>query len=240
MTGDVGLRERRRAQTVAEIKQAALAELAATGPEGLSLRAVARSVGVSVQALYHYFDSRDALITALVADAFDELSAAVSAASSAVRAPRDRILAAGLAYRAWAHEHRSAFLLALGVPLHDYAAPEGGATSTAARRLGEAFRTALFGGWTAEELAAVPLPDGVPALRAQLQGTPALGDLPPGAAAVFTAGWAALHGVVLLELLGHLVWIGDAGEDMCRVTLLQYADQLAEARAGAHRGAPPP
>ena len=235
MTGDVGLRERRRAQTVAEIKQAALAELAASGAEGLSLRAVARSVGVSVQALYHYFDSRDALITALVADAFDELSDAVADAAAAARSPHDRVLAAGLAYRAWAHEHRSAFLLALGVPLHDYAAPEGGPTSAAARRLGEAFRTALFGGWTAEELAAVPLPEGVPALRAQLRDSPVLGDLPPGAAAVFTAGWAALHGVVLLELLGHLVWIGPAGEDMCRVVLLRYADQLTDARANARR-----
>ena len=235
MTGDVGLRARRRAQTVGEIKQAALAELAATGAEGLSLRAVARSVGVSVQALYHYFDSRDALITALVADAFDELSDAVADAAAAARSPHDRVLAAGLAYRAWAHEHRSAFLLALGVPLHDYAAPEGGPTSAAARRLGEAFRTALFGGWTAEELAAVPLPEGVPALRAQLRDSPVLGDLPPGAAAVFTAGWAALHGVVLLELLGHLVWIGPAGEDMCRVVLLRYADQLTDARANARR-----
>ena len=230
----LGLRERRRAQTVAEIKQAALAELAATGPEGLSLRAVARSLGVSVQALYHYFDSREALITALVTDAFDELAGAVSDASSAAGTPRDRILQAGLAYRAWALEHRSAFLLALGVPLADYAAPEGGPTSAAARRLGEAFRTALFGGWTADELAAVPLPPGVPALHAQLCGTPAL-DLPPGAAAVFTAGWAALHGVDLLELLGHLVWVGDAGEDMCRVVLLQYADQLDAVRASTRR-----
>jgi AcrR family transcriptional regulator len=229
----LSLRERRRAQTVAEIKQAALAELAATGPEGLSLRAVARSVGVSVQALYHYFESRDALVTALVADAFADLAGAVEAAADAAGTPRERILAAGLAYRSWAHEHRSAFLLALGAPLADYTAPEDGPTSQAARRLGEVFRAALFGGWTPEELAAVPLTDGVPALRAQLRGTPVLDGLPPGAAAVFTAGWAALHGVVLLELLGHLVWIGDAGEDMCRVVVLQYADQLEAARAQA-------
>ncbi len=230
-----GLRERRRAQTVAEIKAAALRELAATGADGLSLRAVARAVGVSVQALYHYFDSRDALVTALVADAFDELAAAVSAAASAAGDPRDRVVAAGLAYRAWGRGNRSAFLLALGVPLADYAAPECGPTSQSARRMGEAFLDAVFAGWSAEELAAVPLPDDVPALSAQLHGTGAPGGLPPGAAAVFTTGWATLHGVVVLELLGHLPWVGEAGEDMCRVVLLQYADRLAAARAQARR-----
>ncbi|HYO36981.1 MAG TPA: TetR/AcrR family transcriptional regulator [Geodermatophilus sp.] len=225
-----GLRERRRAQTVAEIKQAALRELAATGPEGLSLRAVARAVGVSVQALYHYFDSREALVTALVADAFDELAAAVSAAASAAATPGERVVAAGLAYRAWGRENRSAFLLALGVPLADYAAPEGGPTSQAASRMGQAFLGAVFGGWSADELAAVPLPGDVPALHAALRDATALGGLPPGAAALFTTGWATLHGVVVLELLGHLVWVGEAGEDMCRAALLRYADELAAAR----------
>ena len=233
--GAGGLRERRRAQTVAEIKQAALHELAATGADGLSLRAVARAVGVSVQALYHYFDSRDALVTALVADAFDELAAAVSTAASSARDPGDRVVAAGLAYRAWGRANRSAFLLALGVPLADYAAPQGGPTSQAAARMGAAFLDAVFAGWSAEELAAVPLPADVPDLHAQLAGTGALGGLPPGAAALFTSGWATLHGLVVLELLGHLVWVGEAGEDMCRVALLRYADELAAVRASVRR-----
>jgi AcrR family transcriptional regulator len=226
----VGLRERRRAQTVAEIKEAALRELAVTGADGLSLRAVARAVGVSVQALYHYFDSRDALVTALVTDAFDELADTVSAAASGARDPADRVVAAGLAYRAWGRENRAAFLLALGVPLPDYTAPEGGPTSQAAARLGAAFLDAVFGGWSADELAAVPLAADVPALRAQLTGTGALGGLPPGAAALFTSGWGTLHGLVVLELLGHLVWVGEAGEDVLRVALLRYADELAAAR----------
>lgn len=230
-----GLRERRRAQTVAEIKDAALAELAATGVDGLSLRAVARSVGVSVQALYHYFDSRDALVTALVADAFDQLSSAVEAAATGPGTRRERLLAAGLAYRAWALANRSAFLLALGVPLTDYAAPEGGPTSAGARRMGQVFQAAVFDGWTAAELDAVPLPGQVAALREQLRRSPSLGGLPPGAAALFTGGWATLHGVVVLELLGHLPWVGPAGEDMCRVVLTGYADQLDAARDTARR-----
>lgn len=232
----VSLRERRRAQTVAEIKTAALRELAATGAEGLSLRAVARAVGVSVQALYHYFDSRDALITALVTDAFDQLTAAVTTAVEAAGPPRERMVAAGLTYREWARANRSAFLLALGVPVADYAAPECGPTSAAAARMGRAFQDAVFSGWTESELGAVPLAGRVPALRAQLRSAPSLGGLPPGAATLFTAGWATLHGFVVLELLGHLPWVGEVGEDMCRVVLLQYADQVAAAQAAARSG----
>ena len=78
------LRDRRRAQTVREIKDATLAQLAEAGPGALSLRAVARSVGMTVQSIYHYFDSRDALLTALVADAHHGLADAVQAAAEAV------------------------------------------------------------------------------------------------------------------------------------------------------------
>ncbi len=75
----------------------------------------------------------------------------------------------------------------------------------------------------------------MPALQAQLAATGALGGLPPGAAALFTSGWATLHGLVVLELLGHLVWVGEAGEDVCRVALLRYADEPAAVRASARR-----
>ena len=59
------VRERRRAETVREIKEAALAQLAEVGPGALSLRGVARAVGMTVQSLYHYFPSRDALLSRL-------------------------------------------------------------------------------------------------------------------------------------------------------------------------------
>ncbi|MCY7401854.1 MAG: WHG domain-containing protein [Nocardioides sp.] len=68
-----------------------------------------------------------------------------------------RAVAAGLAYRRWALDHRSQFLLLLGVPRDDYAAPEGGPTTAAASRLGSVFHEVLFAGWTADELAGVPL-----------------------------------------------------------------------------------
>lgn len=221
----IGLRDRRRAETVAEIKAAALEQLATTGPDGLSLRAVARAVGVSVQALYHYFPSRDALVTELVTDTFAELAAAVRAAAADAPSARERSVAAGLAYRSWAHAHRSAFLLALGVPLPDYRAPEDGPTTAAASDLGSAFAAAIFDGLSARELAAFPQPSGVLGDRFTDAGA-ALG-LPPGALFVLTTGWARLHGFVLLELLGHMPWIGDTGEDACRLLLEVYADEVS-------------
>jgi AcrR family transcriptional regulator len=228
------LRERRRGETVAEIKQAAMRELASSGPEGLSLRAVAREVGVSVQALYHYFDSRDALVTALVADAHNALADAVVAAAegSAGGTPRERGLAVGMAYRAWALEHQGQFLLIYGVPLPDYRAPEDGPTTAAARRLGAAFAGVLFEGWTIEELGRVPLPPDSAAFEVVLtHGAAAMDvELPPGALALFLTAWAQLHGLVMLEVLTHLPWLGSTVVDLYRVALLDQTDRIQSHR----------
>lgn len=225
------LRERRRAETVGEIKAAALERVASEGYEAMSLRAVARDVGVSVQALYHYFPSRDALVTDLIVDCFTDLTAAVRAASGDAGTPSgERIVAAGLAYRRWALEHRSAFQLTLGVPLRTYTAPLEGPTSDAAAGLGEAFRDVIFSEWTAEQLEALPIPGEPGASTARLAVALAGPVLSPGAMAHFTSGWATLHGMVTLELLGHLVWVGDAGEDLLRATLVSYVETLARLR----------
>lgn len=234
----VPLRERRRSQTLDEIKQAAVARLANDGHAALSLRAVARDVGVSVQALYHYFPSRDALLTSVIADSYVALADAVQlAVASEAGSVESRVVAAGLAYRRWALEHRNQFLLVLGVPLEDYAAPEDGATTAAAGRLGQVFHEVLFSGWSQAELEDVPLPvRSVPleaAFSAHGSSWPAL---PPGAFSYFTTGWATLHGLVMLELLGHLPWVGGAGEDMCRAAMVSITAQLEAVRRGPGSG----
>lgn len=236
MAPQPSLRERRRSDTVAEIKAIALSHLASGGPDALSLRAVARDLGVSVQALYHYFDSRDALITALISDAFTALGTAVEQGGAAGTTPTERIVGAGLAYRQWARDNRPAFLLALGVPLPDYTAPEGGPTTEAAARMGLAFQKIVFGTWTSQELRGVPVAGAPPAPAA----TPTAGEqadgpqgLPAGALALFTIGWASLHGFVMLEVHGHLSWLGDTGEQLCTAVLTSYADTVQRAREGS-------
>src|ERR1700722_18859983 len=76
------MRARYRAQVRQEVKEAALAQLAAAGPAGLSVTAIGKQLGVSGPALYRYFASRDELLTELVADAYDDLAGACAAAEA--------------------------------------------------------------------------------------------------------------------------------------------------------------
>lgn len=199
MAGSV--RERRRAQTIQEIKEAALRQLDEGGVGSLSLRAVGRAVGMTVQSLYHYFDGRDALLTELVVDSHNALADAVQAAADATRgqAPAARQHAACQAYRDWADQHRTEFLLLYGTPVAGYRPPADGPISVASRRLADPFLDVVFDGWTPEELAAVPLQPGAEQIAGM---SPAL-SLPPGALALFIELRGRLHGLVMLELLGH-------------------------------------
>src|SRR3954454_5777737 len=78
-------RERVRLELTKEIKDIARRQLAIDGSAGLSLRAVAREVGMVSSAVYRYFPSRDDLLTALIIDAYDAVGAAATAAESHVR-----------------------------------------------------------------------------------------------------------------------------------------------------------
>src|ERR1035441_9220625 len=95
------MRERCRAQVRGEVKQAALRQLAESGPAGLSVSAIGKQLGVSGPALYRYFASRDELLTELVIDAYDDLADALRAAASqpAGLEPRPRPEALARAHR---------------------------------------------------------------------------------------------------------------------------------------------
>jgi AcrR family transcriptional regulator len=118
------LRARVRSEMSQEIKAVARRHLATDGAN-LSLRAVARDMDIVASALYRYFPSRDALLTALIIDAYDALAAAATDADSAV--PRDdlrgRWLAVCRAVREWALAHPAEYGLIYGDPVPGYAAP---------------------------------------------------------------------------------------------------------------------
>ena len=118
------LRARVRAELVEEIKGAARRRLATDGP-ALTLRAVARDLEMVPSALYRYFDGRDALLTALITDAYDELGAAAEAAEAAVDPSdlRGRWMALCRAVRRWALEHPAEYALLYGTPVPGYTAP---------------------------------------------------------------------------------------------------------------------
>lgn len=214
MSVEGSVRERRRAETIKEIKAAALDQLGEIGTV-LSLRQVSRTVGMTVQSLYHYFDSRDALLTELVIDGHSELTAAVqdSADASRGRPHAERLFAATNAYRAWALANRTTFLLLYGTPVPGYAAPTIGPVSEASRRLAGPFMDVVFHGWTPEQIAGVPLLPGTDRLaEADFSAAP----LPIGALVLFYEQRARMHGLVMLELLGHLVPLGGFAEDIYR------------------------
>jgi AcrR family transcriptional regulator len=117
-------RARVREELTREIKEAARAELAESGAGALSLRAVARRMEMVPSALYRYFDSRDALLTALVIDAYRAIATvATEADERAGSEPAGRWVAVGGAVRSWAWKHPSEWSLVYGAPVPDYAAP---------------------------------------------------------------------------------------------------------------------
>src|SRR5665213_1175387 len=73
-------RDRARIELTEEIKTVARRHLAEQGSAALSLRAVAREVGMVSSAVYRYFPSRDELLTALIIDAYDAVGGQAEAA----------------------------------------------------------------------------------------------------------------------------------------------------------------
>src|SRR5215212_8397231 len=127
-------RERVRAELTTEITDAARRQLAEVGAAALSLRAVAREVGMVSSAVYRYFPSRDDLLTRLIIDGYDDLGAAAEAADDPAAPPVERWLAVCRAVRVWALAHPHEYALLYGSPVPGYSAPAD--TVPAAARVG--------------------------------------------------------------------------------------------------------
>ena len=213
------LRQRRRAAATREILDAARVQITEQGPTGLALRSIARSLGMTVQALYHYFPSREELITTLITEAYHDLAEAVESAPGDPALPR--FVVAAEAFRAWALDHTALFQLIYGTPLLHYQAPDDGRTTDAARRLAEVFIRELYGTYSADQLARIDFPPLSPALSARFDEMPAvaIGALPPPTAAHFVSVWGQLHGLVVLEAFGHTAFIGSPQAEIFRSTM---------------------
>jgi AcrR family transcriptional regulator len=209
-------RERVRRATVEEIKTVARAQMAAEGTAGVNLRSIAREMGMTAPALYRYFASRDDLVTALVIDAYDALADAMEAAVGAVGPGRhaDRLRAAFGAFRAWGLAHPTEYALIFGSPIPGYVAPE--TTRPAGVRhtdlLGRLLADAYADGALDPARIALRTPPALARQVEQLQrrrGGPAI----PASVLAFGLGaWARVHGLVTLEVFGHLApAVGDGG-----------------------------
>ncbi|MFF0267622.1 TetR/AcrR family transcriptional regulator [Kribbella sp. NPDC004536] len=198
-------RARLRAQTTAEIKDVALRALTEHGAAGISLRAIARDMGMTAGAIYSYFETRDALITALMVDIHNALADAELAAYTA--APADdaaaQLHAVATAYREWAVANVAEFQLIYGDPIPGYQMPADGPAREAAHRACILLTGIVALGWKpAARRDAITWADLDPVLAAEVRQ--AYPELPPAALALSIRVWARIHGLVTLEIYGHL------------------------------------
>lgn len=194
--------------TLDQIKAAARHQMALHGSVGLSLRGIARELGVTAPAIYNYFPRLDDLITALIVDGYNAQADALEQASAAAhgQSVAARLFTTLVEYRAWAIAHPTEYSLLYGNPIPGYVAPAE-RTTPAARRvfaavlalLAEAYAT---GALTPSANVTQP-PSG---LRV---GLPAIGEaseaLPPAVVHIGLIGMYRLHGMITLEMFGQTV-----------------------------------
>ena len=218
-------RERVREQTLREIEEHALAQVAAGGVGALSLNAIAKAMGMSGPAIYRYFGSRDELLAALVTDGYRELGEVVTAADAAAarRAPAKRLAAIAEAYLAWARANPYRYDLLFSVRPATYSDP---AEAIEAIQPAMVALLGLLGEIAGE--AGAPAPGG--RLDGQLRRwAAARGDTDAPPAGVLKLGvlaWSRLHGIASLELAGIL---GDMGLEAGLLAQAEVDDLVASA-----------
>ncbi len=204
-------RERQREATIAEIKSVARQQMAQYGTAGLSIRAIAGAMGLTPPALYRYFDNLNELITQLIVENFNALADALAVArdesagqggSSGVQ-----MMAALLAYRRWALLHPVDFQLIYGNPIPGYEAPREVTVAPASRTL-RIFTELCVAMLASGEIrptgryARIP-----PELEATLQDSLKYAQAPEEHTLALyfgVIGWPRIHGIIMLELFGHI------------------------------------
>lgn len=202
-------RQRVRAAMIADIKTMAREQVATNGAASLSLRAIARELGMVSSAIYRYFPSRDELLTELIIDSYEALGASVEEADATAgrRADHmDRWVRACWAIRGWAVDNPHEYALLYGSPVPGYRAPQD--TVPAATRV-----TAVLAGIVREAVAAgglsQPHPGGRPLPPSLAADASGLGEaLMPGVPEEVVTrcllAWVAAFGLISFELFGHL------------------------------------
>lgn len=228
-----GRREKIRAATFREIRDTARALLVEQGREGVTINAVARRMGISGPALYRYYDSHYALIAALTADVFRDLTAILESARDEASGVAGRLVAMCRAMRSWALSHRAEFALMFASPASTLIQIPGSEIEEAGSAFGRVFLNEISAIWREKGFPAPDLAGMPPGLAAQLDAYSAQIEhsLPPEAVHVFLTCWIRLYGLVCMEVLHQLDFaLSDAEpffeeciQDLCRALDLDYA-----------------
>ena len=214
-----------------QIKETAWNQIAAFGAPALSLRAIARELKISAPAIYNYFPDRDALVTALIIDAYNSFGDSQLQARNAL-ADHDvqgRMRAIGIAYRTWALAHPQRYQLIFGTPIPGYVAPMMEVLPSAARSL-----SALVS--VVEELRAAgrlnvrSFPEVKEEYKHEFETWKSFG----GEADILSLSvamiiWARVHGIVSLEIAGNLPPFGASGDELYFYELDSIAQQFIKA-----------
>jgi AcrR family transcriptional regulator len=231
-------RDRVRAATTQEILQTARQLLVDQGASAISLRAIAREMGMTAPALYRYFGSHEELLRHVVGDIFTDLASHVRAAiNAAAEAADDRtpeqlmavkLIAGCREFRAWALGHRAEFDMIFGSPLPGLHLDHDDPVLECGYQFGQVFLD-LFGNLYRRKPFPIPADGDINAsLRRQLTryrklvGT----ELPLGALLTFLRCWVLLYGMVALEVGGHLEFALDDSAPMFELMLSDLAPMV--------------
>jgi len=198
-------REERRAQTVAEIKHLAMEQVSLGGPDAVSLSGIVREMSMSPAAVYRYFANRDALLADLVVDAYNELADALASVpkSRSTQAHLDAVLRGT---RAWALENPNSYRLIFQTTIgsgQDFAADR---TIPASSRSMAVIIEALAA--VANGTNAAPLTPGIAEAMTAWRERTGIEGYSAELLALGFLSWTRLHGIISLELGGHLAATG--------------------------------
>jgi AcrR family transcriptional regulator len=233
MAQTLSRRDRVRAATADEIKQTARRILMTEGPDGVSLRAIAREMGMTAPALYRYYGSHEDLIRHVIADIFseiaDDIQAAIVAAGQASGGDlTQKLVAACREFRHWSLTHKQEFGLLFGSPLPGLEAVHDEVVDVCAQKFSGTFFALFLELWQRQPFPVPADSEIEPGLREQLAryrdllGT----DLPLGAGLTFLRCWVRLYGMVSLEVFGHLHFALDDASAMFDLTLAELAELI--------------
>lgn len=199
-------RRENRERITGEIMAAGRAQLAEVGAAGLSLRSIARDIGMVSSAVYRYVASRDELLTRLIIEAYDDLGQAAEDAARAAIDTTDleRWVATARAIRSWSVDDPHRYLLLYGSPVPGYAAPDD--TIVPGGRVILAL-VGVLGDAHAGGRLDPPRPGGIidPSALAQLEQLAGVADppIPPEVVLGFLAAWTQMFGMIGFEITGQ-------------------------------------
>ena len=210
------------------IKETAWKQIAESGAAALSLRAIARELGITAPAIYNYFPDRDALVTALIIDAYTSFGDSQIEARDAISPEKmlERLTAIGVAYRQWAVTYPQRYQLIFGTPIPGYVAPLMEVMPLAARSL-SALVSVIDDLRIANKLNATGYPEVQPGYEQQFEIWKSFaGDYNVLALAVSMLIWSRVHGLVSLEISNNMPPFGVDGDALYMYEMKSIEEQF--------------